>query len=202
MLHVHSFDACHRSLPRRTCKVRLSLASFATLAFPACPIGRLPRHTFRGLVERSLALWPASSRDHQVILSIEGSDEFVASSAASIATGQATLPRRDFHPLEYTRIHGARTGPYFRPRSIGEMRFSPKNGPVPNQAVNGYQVSTAENQADSCPAPPSAGASPEPLLTSPSGSLLCLRRLGEECLPLGALLFGEEFPCLTPRLVE
>ena len=42
-------------------------------------------------------------------LSIEGSDGFVASSAASIATGQATLPRRDFHPLKHTRIHGAQT---------------------------------------------------------------------------------------------
>ncbi len=44
------------SLPRRNCKVRLSLTSFATLAFPACPIGRLPHQAFRGLVERSLAL--------------------------------------------------------------------------------------------------------------------------------------------------
>ena len=42
-------------------------------------------------------------------LSIEGSDEFVASSAASIATGQATLPRRDFHPLKHTCLHGAPT---------------------------------------------------------------------------------------------
>ena len=89
--------------------MRLSLASSVTLAFPACPIGRLPHHLFRGLVERLLALGPTSSRDHQVILSIEGFDEFVASSAASIATGQATLPRRDFHPLEYTRLHGALT---------------------------------------------------------------------------------------------
>ena len=89
--------------------MRLSLASFATLAFPVCPSGRLPRLAFRGLIERLLALRPASSRDHQVTLSIEGSGEFVASSAASIATGQATLPRRDFHPLKYTRIHGART---------------------------------------------------------------------------------------------
>jgi hypothetical protein len=86
------------------------ISSSATLAFPACPIGRLPHQAFRGLVERSFALRPASSRDHQVILSIEGFDEFVASFAASIATGQATLPKRDFHPLKYTRIHGARTG--------------------------------------------------------------------------------------------
>ena len=106
------------SLPRWNCRVRLSLTSFATLAFPACPTGRLPHQSFRGLIERSLALRPASSRDHQVILSIEGSDGFVASSAASIATGQATLPRRDFHPLKYTRIHGARTSGDFtsRPR--------------------------------------------------------------------------------------
>ena len=93
--------------------MHLSLASFATLAFPDCQGGRLPRFGFRGLIERSLALRPASSRDHQVILSIEGSDGFVASSAASIATGQATLPRRDFHPLKYTRIHGALTATKF-----------------------------------------------------------------------------------------
>ena len=74
-------------------------------------------NSFRGLIERSLALRPASSRDHQVTLSIEGSDEFVASFAASIATGQATLPRRDFHPLKHTRIHGARTF-YFSQRRI------------------------------------------------------------------------------------
>ena len=44
-----------------------------------------------------------------MILSIEGSDEFVSSSAASIATGQVTLPRWGFHPLKHTRLHGART---------------------------------------------------------------------------------------------
>jgi hypothetical protein len=42
-----------------------------------------------------------------MILSIEGSDGFVASPAASIATGQATFPRRDLHPLKHTDIHGA-----------------------------------------------------------------------------------------------
>ena len=97
------------SLPRRNCKVRLSLTSFATLAFPGCPSGRLPHQSFRGLIERSLALRPVSSRNHQVVLSIKGSDGFVASSAASIATGQATLPRRDFHPLKHTLVHGARS---------------------------------------------------------------------------------------------
>jgi hypothetical protein len=42
-----------------------------------------------------------------MILSIEGSDDFIASIAASIATGQATFPRRDLHPLKHTNIHGA-----------------------------------------------------------------------------------------------
>jgi hypothetical protein len=110
-------DAARRCPPRRNCKVRLSLASFAAMAFPTYPLGRLPHQLFRGLVERSLALRPESSRDHQVTLSIEGSDEFVASFAASIATGQATLPRRDFHPLKYTRIHGARISPISERRS-------------------------------------------------------------------------------------
>jgi len=41
-------------------------------------------------------------------LSIESSDDFIASIAASIASGQATLPRRDFHPLKHTSIHDAR----------------------------------------------------------------------------------------------
>ena len=113
------------SLPRRICKVHLSLTSFATLAFPECPAGRLPHQSFRGLIERSLALRPASSRDHQVTLSIEGSDEFVASSAASIATGQATLPRRDFHPLEYTRIHGAPISPIIWPNDAGPTLAAP-----------------------------------------------------------------------------
>ena len=96
------------SIPRRTCKVRLSLASLAALAFSVYTADRRPLQTFRGLIERSLALRPASSRNHIMILSIEGSDDFIASIAASIATGQAILPRRDFHPLKHTNIHGAR----------------------------------------------------------------------------------------------
>src|SRR5208337_2140047 len=109
------------SLPRRNCKVRLSLTSFAALAFPTYPLGRLPHQWFRGLVERSLALRPASSRDHQVILSIEGSGEFVASSAAPIASGQATPPRRDFHPLKHTRIHGARISWERRSKNVARI---------------------------------------------------------------------------------
>ncbi len=106
-----AFLRCMPSLstPVETAECSLSLSFLCDAAFPECPSGRLPQQAFRGIIERLLALRPASSRDHQVTLFIEGSDGFVASSAASIATGQATFPRRDFHPLKYTRIHGART---------------------------------------------------------------------------------------------
>jgi hypothetical protein len=88
-------------------------AFLCNAGLPLLSVGRLPHQPFRGLIERLLTLRPASSRDHQVILSIEGFNGFVTSTAASITTGQATLPRRDFHPLKLTRIHGARTGPGF-----------------------------------------------------------------------------------------
>ena len=115
------------SLPRWNCNVPLSLTSFATLAFPGCQTGRLSQLGFRGLIERSLALRPASSRNHRVILSIEGSDGFVASSAASIATGQATLPRQDFHLLKYTCIHGALPVTKYRDHRQYAMRKRGRN---------------------------------------------------------------------------
>ena len=52
------------SIPRRTCRSLLSLASSATLAFPVKGAGRRPHRMFRGLIDRSLVLRPASSRDH------------------------------------------------------------------------------------------------------------------------------------------
>ena len=44
----------------------------------------------------------------EVTLSTEGSDDFIASAAASIATGHATLPGWDLHPLKLTVVHDAR----------------------------------------------------------------------------------------------
>ena len=95
------------SIPRRTCGMRLSLATSTALAFSVYMADRRPHHTFRGLFNRSLALRPASSRSRQATLSTEGSDEFVASLAASIATGHATPPRQDLHLRKRTSIHGA-----------------------------------------------------------------------------------------------
>ena len=51
-------------------------------------------------------------------LYIEGSDSFVASAAASIATGwNEPVPGREFHPLKSSALHGA----LFRQSSAGGM---------------------------------------------------------------------------------
>ena len=51
---------------------------------------------FSGPAQRSLTLWPARSRSRHATLSTEGSDSFVASAAASIATGWSEpVPGRD-----------------------------------------------------------------------------------------------------------
>jgi hypothetical protein len=90
-------NAARRCPPRRTCGMRLSLASSTALAFSEYRADRRPHHTFRGLFNRSLALRPASSRSRQATLFTEGSDEFVTSPAAPVATGHATPPRQDSH---------------------------------------------------------------------------------------------------------
>ena len=83
------------SLPLQCCLPRVSVRSASTTS-----VSR-PHRAFTFVTARIFA-------GPLLVLSIEGSDGFVASSAASIATGQATLPRRDSHPLKHTRIHGAR----------------------------------------------------------------------------------------------
>ena len=104
-----------RCVPSLSTPVELQGAFIAFLLLQCC----LPRVSVRSASTTSV------SRPHQaftrvtarifagslLILSIEGSDEFVASSAASIATGQAPLPRRDFHPLKHTHAftHSRRT---------------------------------------------------------------------------------------------
>jgi hypothetical protein len=74
---------------------------------------RLPRPDFRRLVDTDfqdtlLTLWPARSRSRHATLSIESSDSFVASAAASIATGWSEpVPGRDFPPLKSSAFHDA-----------------------------------------------------------------------------------------------
>ena len=79
-------------------------------------VGGLPRVTvrsapaivFSGPAQRSLMLWPARSRSRQATLYTESSDSFVASAAASIATGcSEPVPGRELHPLKSNAFHGA-----------------------------------------------------------------------------------------------
>jgi hypothetical protein len=63
---------------------------------------------FSGPAQRSLTLRPARSRSRQATLYTESSDSFVASAAASIATGWSEpVPGREFHPLKSSAFYGA-----------------------------------------------------------------------------------------------
>ena len=91
-------------------------------AFPFAAHGRLLHHSFSELARRSLTLRPTFSRSHFMTLSTQGSDGFVASTAAWIATGRKTtkLAGWDLHPLKnhtFSRRTPRRGG--FAQRSAG-----------------------------------------------------------------------------------
>jgi hypothetical protein len=68
---------------------------------PRVKVGSAPAIVFSGPAQRLLTLWPARSRGRHATLSIESSDNFVASAAASIATGWSEpVPGRELHPLK------------------------------------------------------------------------------------------------------
>src|SRR5271169_736229 len=77
-------------------------------ALPVKKSGWLLQLFFPGPAQRSLMLWPARSPSRQATLYTESSDSFVASAAASIATGWSEpVPGREFHPLKSSAFHGA-----------------------------------------------------------------------------------------------
>src|SRR5450432_1801330 len=89
---------------------------------PRVTVRSAPAIVFSRPAQRLLTLRPARSRSRQATLYTEGSDSFVASAAASIATGWSEpVPGREFHPLKSSAFHGARSRqlghrPFFRPR--------------------------------------------------------------------------------------
>ena len=86
--------------------VRSSLSIVSGL--PCEKVRSAPAIIFSGPAQRSLMLWPARSRSRRATLSIESSDSFVASAAASIATGWSEpVPGRELHPLKSSAFHGA-----------------------------------------------------------------------------------------------
>jgi hypothetical protein len=75
---------------------------------PCVTVRSAPAIVFSGPAQRSLTLRPARSRSRQATLYTESSDSFVASAAASIATGWSEpVPGREFHPLKSSAFHGA-----------------------------------------------------------------------------------------------
>ena len=86
--------------------VRSSLSIVGGL--PHEKVGSAPATVFSGPAQRSLTLRPTRSRSRQATLYIESSDSFVASAAASIATGWSEpVPGRESHPLKSSAFHGA-----------------------------------------------------------------------------------------------
>ena len=90
---------CHRHYPGRFQElVRSSLSIDCGL--PCVTVRSAPAIVFLGPAQRSLTLWPARSL-RLATLYIESSDRFVASAAASIATGWSEpAPGRELHPLK------------------------------------------------------------------------------------------------------
>jgi hypothetical protein len=75
---------------------------------PREKVGSAPATVFSRPAQRSLTLWPARSPSRYTTLYIESSDSFVASAAASIATGWSEpVPGRELHPLKSSAFHGA-----------------------------------------------------------------------------------------------
>jgi len=86
--------------------VRSSISIVSGL--PCVTVRSAPAIVFSGPAQRSLMLRPARSRSRQATLYTEGSDSFVASAAASIATGWSEpVPGRELHPLKSSAFHGA-----------------------------------------------------------------------------------------------
>ena len=72
---------------------------------PCVTVRSAPAIAFSRPAQRSLTLWPARSRSRHATLYTEGSDSFVASAAASIATGWSEpVPGRELHPLKVQRL--------------------------------------------------------------------------------------------------
>ena len=72
----------------------------ASVGLPLLAVGRLLHYTFRGLLSVHSRYGLHARQVAYATLYIESSDSFVASAAASIATGWSEpVPGRELHPL-------------------------------------------------------------------------------------------------------
>jgi len=82
--------------PTELLRSSLSIVS----GLPCVTVRSAPAIVVSGPAQRSLTLRPARSPSRHATLFIESSDSFVASTAASIATGWSEpVPGRESHPL-------------------------------------------------------------------------------------------------------
>jgi hypothetical protein len=98
---------CHRHYPGRS-EEACPLVYLHRLRPSLCNSQVAPAIVFSGPAQRSLMLWPARSPSRLATLYVESSDSFVASAAASIATGWSKpVPGRELHTLKSSAFHGA-----------------------------------------------------------------------------------------------
>ena len=80
----------------------------ASVGLPLLAVGRLLHCTFRGLLSVYSRYGLHARQVAYATLYTRGSDDFVSSVAALIATGWSEpAPGRDFHPLRNSAFHGA-----------------------------------------------------------------------------------------------
>ena len=98
-------------LPRRNRSVLASPASRPLAAFPASVMGRLPHHSFRGLLGVHFALWPAWSLNRPWRPFVIGvlQPMSLPPSSAPTATGWGDRCRAGFAPAEEQRLVTAHT---------------------------------------------------------------------------------------------
>ena len=79
-----------------------------SVGLPLLAVGRLLHYTFRGLLSVYSRYSLHARQVAYATLYTRGSDDFVSSVAALIATGWSEpAPGRDFHPLRISAFHGA-----------------------------------------------------------------------------------------------
>ena len=100
MLRLVSSACMPSPLPRQVRWSLFARTAPSSSAFPVLLAGRLLHCPFRGLLSVHSRYGLHARRVAIATLYTEGSDSFVASAAAPIATGWSEpVPGRDFHPL-------------------------------------------------------------------------------------------------------
>ena len=121
-------------LPRRNRSVLASLASRPLAAFPASVTGRLPHHSFRGLLSVHFALRPAwsLSRPRRPFVIGVLRPMSLPPSSAPTATGWSDSCRAGFAPAEEWRLVTAHTeSPVIRPKRTPPGPGPPASDPLP-----------------------------------------------------------------------